>query len=528
MAMAERNPVLMATDWGREIVETSAPGTVESMIAGYELWMSRINAVDDPLKGTDFAASMWQEVTAAAERHNAPGAFSALIGFEWTSTPDGNNLHRNIIFRNGKEIADRLVPISAYDTDDPERLWDWMQMVERDTGARLLAIPHNGNLSNGLMFDDVTLTDKRPLDRAYAERRMRWEPVYEVTQIKGDGETHPLLSPEDEFADFETWDKGSFGPQAKAPDMLPREYAREAYKRGLAYEAELGANPFKFGMVGSTDAHTGLSTTTEDNFFGKVTAVEPTADPIRFYEAITGRFGGEELRQYHWQGSAAGLAAVWARENTREAIWDALARKEVFATTGTRLRVRVFAGWNFTAGDLDRSDFAKHGYDNGVPMGGDLSGAPEGKAPTFLIRALRDVDGANLDRTQVIKGWLEGERRERGEGLRRRLVRRPRAGARRQASAGRRHGERRGGDLHQRDRRAVPAGVLDRLGFRSGRARFLLRAGAGNSYPALDHLRRQDLRRRASRGCSREHPRACLHLADLVHAGGMNQARRRT
>jgi hypothetical protein len=414
MAMAERNPVLMATDWGREIVETSAPGTVESMIAGYELWMSRINAVDDPLKGTDFAASMWQEVTAAAERHNAPGAFSALIGFEWTSTPDGNNLHRNIIFRNGKEIADRLVPISAYDTDDPERLWDWMQMVERDTCARLLAIPHNGNLSNGLMFDDVTLTDKRPLDRAYAERRMRWEPVYEVTQIKGDGETHPLLSPEDEFADFETWDKGSFGPQAKAPDMLPREYAREAYKRGLAYEAGLGANPFKFGMVGSTDAHTGLSTTTEDNFFGKVTAVEPTADPIRFYEAITGRFGGEELRQYHWQGSAAGLAAVWARENTREAIWDALARKEVFATTGTRLRVRVFAGWNFTAGDLDRSDFAKHGYDNGVPMGGDLSGAPEGKAPTFLIRALRDVDGANLDRTQVIKGWLEasGEREE--------------------------------------------------------------------------------------------------------------------
>jgi Protein of unknown function (DUF3604) len=293
MAMAERNPVLMATDWGREIVETSAPGTVESMIAGYELWMSRINAVDDPLKGTDFAASMWQEVTAAAERHNAPGAFSALIGFEWTSTPDGNNLHRNIIFRNGKEIADRLVPISAYDTDDPERLWDWMQMVERDTGARLLAIPHNGNLSNGLMFDDVTLTDKRPLDRAYAERRMRWEPVYEVTQIKGDGETHPLLSPEDEFADFETWDKGSFGPQAKAPDMLPREYAREAYKRGLAYEAELGANPFKFGMVGSTDAHTGLSTTTEDNFFGKVTAVEPTADPIRFYEAITGRLAAK-------------------------------------------------------------------------------------------------------------------------------------------------------------------------------------------------------------------------------------------
>jgi hypothetical protein len=385
------------------------------MIAGYEAWMKRINAGDDPLAGTDFASSMWQEVTAAAERHNSPGAFSALIGFEWTSTPAGNNLHRNIIFRDGKEIADQSVPISAYDTEDPERLWDWMEMVEAETGARLLAIPHNGNLSNGLMFDDVTLTDRRPLDRAYAERRMRWEPVYEVTQIKGDGETHPALSPTDEFADYETWDKGSFGEQPKTQDMLPREYAREAYKRGMAYAAELGVNPFKFGLVGGTDAHTGLSSTTEDNFFGKVAAVEPTADPIRFYEPITGRFGGEELRQYHWQGSAAGLTAVWARENTREAIGDALARKEVFATTGTRMRVRVFAGWAFTEADLDRSDFARHGYENGVPMGSDLANAPDGGTPTFLVRALRDVDGANLDRIQIVKGWLDadGETQER-------------------------------------------------------------------------------------------------------------------
>jgi len=225
--------------------------------------------------------------------------------------------------------------------------------------------------------------------------------------MKGTGEAHPLLSPRDEFANFEIWDKGQLGPAPKTLDMLPREYAREALKRGLAYEAELGVNPFKFGMIGSTDTHTSLSTTTEDNFFGKVSAVEPTKDPIRFDETVGGIGGPPEVGQYARQTSAAGLAAVWSRENTREAIWDALARKEVFATTGTRIRVRVFAGWNFSKEDLVRSDFAQHGYANGVPMGGDLAGAPQGKAPTFLIRTIRDVDGANLDRIQIVKGWLD-------------------------------------------------------------------------------------------------------------------------
>jgi hypothetical protein len=254
---------------------------------------------------------------------------------------------------------------------DPEDLWNWMEKYQLDTGGRLLAIPHNGNLSNGLMFDDVTLTDKKPLDREYAVRRMGFEPVYEVTQIKGDGEAHPALSPNDEFADYGTWDKGSFGPQLKTPDMLPREYAREAWKRGLAYEVKLGANPFKFGVIGSTYAHTGLATTQEDNFFGKVTLVEPTKDPIRFNEQITGRFTPDDPSDdiVHAQGLASGLAAVWARENTREAIWDALNRKEVYATTGTRIRVRVFAGSGFTKNDLARSDFAAFGYAHGVPMG---------------------------------------------------------------------------------------------------------------------------------------------------------------
>jgi hypothetical protein len=239
---------------------------------------------------------------------------------------------------------------------------------------------------------------------------MRFEPVYEVTQIKGDGEAHPALSPNDEFADYGTWDKGSFGPEPKTPDMLPREYAREAWKRGMSYEASLGANPFKFGVIGSTDSHTGLATTQEDNFFGKVTMVEPTSDPVRFDEAITGRFTPDDPSDdiTHAQALASGLAAVWARENTREAIWDAFERKEVFATTGTRLLVRVFAGWDFIEDDLNRSNFAEHGYAAGVPMGGDLSAAPKGKSPTLLIRALRDPDGANLDRIQVIKGWIDG------------------------------------------------------------------------------------------------------------------------
>jgi hypothetical protein len=281
-----------------------------------------------------------------------------------------------------------------------------MANYEESTGGKLLALAHNGNLSNGLMFDDVTYT-KKPLDRDYAERRQRWEPLYEITQMKGDGEAHPKLSPNDEFADFETWDKASFGPEPHTADMLPKEYAREAWKRGMAYEQKLGVNPFKFGVVGSTDSHTALSTAEEDNYFGKVTLLEPSADPIRFDEVIAGRYAPEGNQIFARMIGASGLAAVWSRENTREAIWDAMKRKETFATTGTRLRVRVFGGWNFNEKDLARSEFAQYGYDNGVPMGGDLKDAPESGVPTLLIRALRDPAGANLDRVQVIKGWMD-------------------------------------------------------------------------------------------------------------------------
>jgi len=412
IALNENDPSLQENEWGKKIAETFAPRTEDAVAEAYVQWFGSVNnpAGGDPMAGTDLSKSAWLKVTEAAERHNDPGRFTAFIGYEWTSGPSGNNLHRNIIFRGGKAGADKIVPFSAYDSEDPEELWTWMERAEKTTGQRLLAIPHNGNLSNGLMFDDVTLTSKKPLDRAYAERRMKWEPIYEVTQIKGDGEAHPFLSPDDEFADFGTWDTGSFGEEPKTKDMLPREYAREAYKRGLAYQKKLGVNPFKFGMVGSTDSHTGLSTAEEDNFFGKVVLVEPSADPIRFDEPITGRFTpddpSDDLR--HADGMAAGIAAVWARENTREAIWDAMARKEVYATTGTRLRVRVFGGFDFTKDDLYRSDFARHAYAKGVPMGGDLArAASNGKAPAFLVQALRDPDGANLDRIQIIKGWVD-------------------------------------------------------------------------------------------------------------------------
>ena len=418
IALTEAREILEANDWGRGLIDVYGNGGYAEQAEAYLYWAGAFTQGDggDPLAGSGLAETMWERITEAAERHNAPGAFTALIGYEWTSGPNGDNLHRNIIFRDGKDLADQVVPFSAYDSEDPEDLWAWMGNYEAATGGQLLAIPHNGNLSNGLMFDDVTMSGA-PLDADYAERRMRWEPVYEITQIKGDGEAHPMLSPEDEFADYGTWDKGSFGPEPKTPEMLPREYARAAWQRGMAYEAELGVNPFKFGVLGSTDSHTALSTAQEDNFFGKAPETEPTADPIRFNEPITGRITPDDPSddQIHAQGLASGLAAVWARENTREAIWDALKRKEVYATTGTRIRVRVFAGTGFTEDDLVRSDFAAYGYANGVPMGSDLAGIEEGAAPTLMIRALRDPDGANLDRLQVVKGWVdaEGETHER-------------------------------------------------------------------------------------------------------------------
>ena len=405
-AIAESNAELLANEWGKAIHDAVK---ANQLTAAFDMWITQVNARDDKLAGSSMARTFWQRANAIAEQYNEPGLFTAFIGFEWTSMPNGNNLHRNLVFRDNADKTGEIVPISSYETTDPEELWEYMANYEEMTGGKVLAIPHNGNISNGTMFDDVTQTSNQPIDRDYAQRRMRWEPLYEVTQIKGDGEAHPILSPNDEFADFYTWDSGTLGPETTTPEMWPREYAREALKRGLVYEEELGVNPFKFGLIGSTDSHTSIPSTEENNFFGKVSVAEPSANPhYRFEETIIARTNPDESQRiYHWQAAAAGLAAVWSRENTREDLWDSMARKEVYATTGTRLRVRVFGGWDYQAEDLVRSDFAEYGYEAGVPMGGDLVAAPENATPKFLVRAIRDPDGANLDRIQIIKGWTD-------------------------------------------------------------------------------------------------------------------------
>jgi hypothetical protein len=253
------------------------------------------------------------------------------------------------------------------------------------------------------MFPDINPETNEPITAAYAATRSRWEPLYEATQIKGDGEAHPGLSPNDEFADYETWDKSNLGPTAKEPWMLQYEYAREALKNGLKHEADLGTNPFKFGMVGSTDAHTGLATAEEDNFFGKHAQTEP--NPNRWKENVV-HFG--DISVPGWAQASSGYAAVWATENTREAIFDAMERRETYATTGPRILVRFFGGWDFFSEDANSRLPANAGYAKGVPMGGDLWNAPEGKAPSFLVAALKDPYSGNLDRIQIIKGWLDG------------------------------------------------------------------------------------------------------------------------
>lgn len=402
--IAESNPGLLANDWGRSLHDMVMGG---DPIAAYVEWGAALNEAVDMIQDDNLQRTMWNRIVDSAERFNEPGVFTALHGFEWSSGPDANNLHRVVMFRDDAEKVEDLVPFSTYDSIDPEDLWDWLEAYEEDTGGQVMAFAHNGNLSNGLMFDDVRMNGE-PLDVEYAERRTRWEPVYEVTQMKGDGETHPVLSPNDEFADYYTWDRGNFGTELKTPEMLPREYARQALARGLKYEEDLGANPFKFGLIGATDSHTSLATTREDNFFGKASIVEPGTGENRYEDFIVQPvILGEAIAVRHYEALASGLAAVWARENTREAIWDAFKRKEVYATTGSRMTVRVFAGWDFEEDEVHRPDFAETGYDRGVPMGADLFAGPEGAAPTFMVRALRDPDGANLDRIQIVKGWVE-------------------------------------------------------------------------------------------------------------------------
>ncbi len=396
-------PELLADPWGKWVHDRFNAGP-EGRMEAFGSIIAAGSSGHNPMSSNEAVRSIWEEFVHKAEGYNEPGRFSAMTGFEWSSTIDGDNLHRCIIFRDDADKTGQILPYSMFDSPDPEDLWKFLAAYEEKTNGQAFAIPHNGNLSNGAMFNEKTFSGKK-LTRNYAEARNRWEPLHEVSQVKGDEEAHPALSPEDEFADFETWDAGNLdGSAAKEDWMLQHEYARPALKLGLALGEKLGANPFKFGMSAASDTHTALSTTREDNFFGKYKHTEPSADRHNT-EVIPAE--DPALIILTSQESASGLMAVWARENTRGDLFDSMRRKEAYATTGTRIRVRVFGGWDFVPEDVTTPDFAAKGYGHGVPMGGDLHNAPEGASPRFMIRALRDPDGANLDRVQIIKGWLD-------------------------------------------------------------------------------------------------------------------------
>ena len=410
-------PNIMADPYGRELNaafiqggEAARKATID-MIAKFA--QGEINEALNYQPGNPAYMSTWKTIVKAAEDYNEPGEFTALIGFEWTSLVKGNNLHRVVLMRDG---ADKAIMVEPYTTTpplgspNPRDLWKWMENWEAETGGEMLAIPHNGNLSNGWMFPLVDkFDDDNPLDETYLASRARWEPLVEVTQAKGDGEAHPLLSPEDAFADFETWDMGNLDvSEAKTSQMLPGEYARAALKRGLQLDAATGINPYKFGMIGSTDTHTALSTAAENNFFGKNANREPRPGRDVGLEKYNPELG---IKRSYWQTSASGVVAVWARENTRGEIFDAMQRKETYATTGPRIRVRFFGGYDFNEEDARNREPAALGYGKGIPMGGDIGPAPNDKAPTFLVAAMKDPLSGNLDRIQIVKGWLDAEGR---------------------------------------------------------------------------------------------------------------------
>ena len=388
--------------------------------------IAQVNGVIPPdpnLNNPEINASVWGEIMTAADKHYEPGQFTAFMGWEWSSTPQGQNLHRVVIMRGNKSNGETFIPYTSLDSMHPEDLWAWLDKTSAESGADFLAIPHNSNISGGLMFPLVD-SDGEGVGTEYSKHRMRWEPIVEMTQIKGDSETHPRLSPNDEFADYETYEHLIAVEGVEAPSMFSDaflgelsdadraviesqearivengDYARTALLRGLVLDSRGRGNPYKFGMIGSTDSHTAMASAEEDNFHGKM-AIDSTPG-TKAADVIPGTNG--------FDMGAAGLAAVWAPENTREALFDAMKRKEVYATTGPRIALRFFGGFGFVGADAHSSNLAEIGYQRGVPMGGDLSAAPEGKAPSFLIRAVKDPVGANLDRIQVIKGWLDDE-----------------------------------------------------------------------------------------------------------------------
>ena len=343
-------------------------------------------------------ADAWKAITDAADAHNAPGDFTALIGWEYSAIPGGANLHRVVIGDIDAQTAQTFVPYGLDNSSFPEDLWEWLESTAKSTGGTFLAIPHNSNISKGIMFDLTSLRGDK-MDTRYAELRRYWEPVVEITQIKGDSETHSSLSPEDEFADFENY---PFYIQKWWTEYQPQpgDFVRSALRRGLTLEADVGINPYQFGVIGSTDGHTALPSAEEANFQGKfVTDSIPSKK--------SSGWGDEPQRPFGWAMSASGLAAVWAEDNTREGIVAAMRRREVYATTGPRIGVRVYGGWNLSAESLEEADFPANVLEQAVPMGGELMTAAEGATPTLLIEALADPASGALDRIQVIKGWTE-------------------------------------------------------------------------------------------------------------------------
>jgi hypothetical protein len=406
-AVAAKDPILMKDKEGARWAKMIEEGKLASHV--FSEFIYDITQNTPRLKNAEFTKSVWDNIIEAAENNNEPGVFTAFIGYEWSSFPNGNNLHRVVVFKDGKDMASQTTPFSAFDSQNPADLWNYLQAYENKTGGSVLAIPHNGNISGGRMFSMVDF-DNKALTEKYAKTRMRWEPIYEVTQYKGDGETHPYLSPKDQFADFETWDKGNLAMMESHKDeYYPAEYARSGLQRGMALEEKLGTNPFKFGMIGSTDSHTGFPQVEENNFLGKYGVASPNPKNQDRWKKEWPPVDGTVAKMIGWESQSAGLAAVWAKENTRESIWDAMKRKEVYSTTGPRMSVRLFGGFDFSKDDIFSNDFVNIGYSKGVPMGGDLSKAPKGKSPSFLVAAVKDPDGANLDRVQVIKGWLDSK-----------------------------------------------------------------------------------------------------------------------
>ena len=405
------NPVMMADETLARWNKMMKAGGSEAADATNELISAQAQGtlpapVTDPAIAGPLQKSVWETYTETSEKYNDPGRFTAMIGYEWTSVPGGNNLHRNVLYRGNKDKADQMMPFTSWDSEDPEKLWEWMAKYEEKVGGNLLAIPHNGNLSNGRMFENVDFQGK-PLSKDYAERRARFEVLQEVMQTKGNSETHPTLSPNDEFADYGIagWEYGNLTMEgeAESPEMRPYMYLRGGLMQGLAHKQKLGVNPFKFGLIGGTDVHNSLTSIEEDNFFGKHIVQEPRA---KRWEHIS-KQGFDKTRRT-WIYTGAGYAAVWANENTRESLWDAMKRKEVYATSGSRMTVRLFGGWSFDKADAQSRYIADPGYKKGVPMGGDLP-APgyDAKAPSFLVAAMMDPESGNLDRIQIIKGWLD-------------------------------------------------------------------------------------------------------------------------